>query len=727
MVNRTPAFLLVLSFSLLIQIVGASELINFKEIFFNGQLEESHSLENELTETRYRTEMRDTTCYRQVPYQDTECEMVPEYDTVCETIPGRQDCRTEYDEECRTETDYRRECNRTPNREQCRNVTRHRKECERGPSRRECRTVRRTRRECRTDNSRRNCRTEPAREQCRTNSSGQRRCRTIPAREICENKPEQVCRNVPYTEQECENVPGEMRCRQVPYTDRVCHTIPGEENCRNVPYSNQVCEDVPRQECEWIPSRQDCRTVQVGENQVCRDVTRYRQESYACQEEVKIPYTVTLKKFQLDSKIKFLLPEGYGPEFTLVNKLTEQGESKFLLKQSGEFKPMAFIKVSEQRAEQGDIVQIDGEYEFKILDGLKLKQSISKLTKLELTKKMLSFNLPIHKSVKDYGLYLELSKDGNKLISRDLNSGEFETKALNQKLKFEVFMSKLGLKLKNLKKYSYKLVLKPRFKKTLAFPSLKNFNFKKEGSLFTFDGEDLQRLKDHLNQLSHLELDGDKLSFHFPNHDLISDARISIKIGDLINRRLTKDEVSWEVGNQEVAVDIEMSNLNLSLSPLMEYKVEIQVEYLFSEEAPLPSDFSFIAKLDREIKPRLGERQLSKLKRDSQFLEEVELFKYSLNFKLKDNVLLDDFKMKLVISKKDKVKIDKVMTKKDLKIVQDGDFQIVTVDFKKFGGKVSKWGKHNVLLQIEHELDPEISTRRPIELMKKKILSLGAK
>ena len=689
MVNRTPAAMLALVLCLLIQLVSASENLSIKEILFNGQEQESHTLLSELTETRYRTEMQDTTCYRQVPYQDQECEMVPEYDTQCETIPGYNDCSTEYDR-------------------QCRNVTGHRTECEGGPPKRQCRNVRRTRQECRMDNSNRQCRTEPAREQCRTNRNGERRCRTILARQICEHKPERVCRDVSYT-------------------DRVCHTIPGEETCRDVPYSNQVCEDVPRQACEWIPSREDCRTVQVGENQVCRDVTRYRQEAYACQEEVQIPYTVTLKKFNINSEITFSKPEGYNPQFTLLNKLTDNGQSKFLLKDAGEYKPMAFVEIDEKRSEENDIVTIEGKYDFKILDGGKLKAGLSKIAGVELTKEELSFELKHHPEVKGNEIYLELGKEGSQLIARTLNRDEVSQTRDGKKIFMKIGLAKLGIKVSNLQKYNYKLVVRPKFKSTLAFPAIKNFSGKKEGTLFAYDASDLQRLREYLDQLSHLSMDGDKIMFKFPNHDLITDARIGLRLGTLINRKVTKDEFSWDISSEDVTVSIPLSSLDLKVSALEKYPVKVSVQYVFSEDAPLPSDFSHSAELEKEVKPELGKQDKRKLQSDAQFLDSIELKKYSLAFKLKKNAYLNDFHIQLKVSKREKVKIDRSFSKDDVKTEVDGDFIHVSINFKKFGGKVTRLGKHLLSLKVEYKLHEGLKPVRGLDLKKSVQQTLKAK
>ncbi len=722
----TPAKMLVLMLALLFGSINADEFLSKKEIHFTGQETESFSLKNQLNETRYRTETRDTTCYREVPYQDQECEMVPEYDRVCRTIPGREDCRTEYDRQCRTETDYRRECNRSPDRERCSNETRYRKECERGPSRRECRNERRTRQECHMDNSNRQCRTEPAREQCRTNSAGQRRCRTIPAREICTNKPERVCRDVSYNEQVCNTVPGELQCRQVSYQERVCHTIPGEETCRNVPYSNEVCEDVPRQACEWIPSREDCQTIQIGENQVCRDVTRYRTESYACTEDIQVPYTVTLKNFLLNSNLKFEVEEGYQADFILSTELLAKGKTTFVLKDTRETNPMAFKNQTEERTVNGKEVTITGTYDIEVLNAKRVKEELGEISKVELTKNNLKFEVKSHDLVSGFVYFLKLSKGDNTLISRALTESEVLIKADGGRLLAMVDFKTLGLNLEKLQKYTYKIGVLPKFKKDLAFPKVETFRSTKSGSAYTFEAEDLQRLKNQLDKLSDFSLSTEKLGFSFPNHDFISDAKISLKTAEF-DRVLTKDEYNWNIGSEKVLVDINMEELEIDLSVLKKNQVQIKVEYFFNDDAPLPTDFTYSTGLSRSEKAELGARAKAKIGEDANFLENVELYKYSLKFKLKKNELISNFKLKLHISKKGKVKIDKHFTKADLRVEEKGEFLEVKVDFKKFDGKVSKFGKHDVRIQIEHELHTDLRNTRGVNLDHQVNLNLGAK
>lgn len=168
---------------------------------FRGQPHESVVLDRVLSETRTRTEMRDATCTRQIPYQDQECGYETRYRQECNWIPPRQECGRRDERRCRTVTRYRQECSQSPGRQVCRDFP--------GGER------------CTTRNGQRIC--EPA--------PPQRRCETIPG--------ERFCRQVPYQDQDC-------RYESVPY----CYQVPGENQCRQVPYQEYACRTVTRYRTE---------------------------------------------------------------------------------------------------------------------------------------------------------------------------------------------------------------------------------------------------------------------------------------------------------------------------------------------------------------------------------------------------------------------------------------------------------------------------------------------
>lgn len=727
MVKQAPALKLGFIFLFLLSSIHSFAQSYEQDIFYNGQESEVLELSNQLIETRYRTEMQDSICYRQVPYQDQECETVPDYDTRCETIPGRNDCRTEYDRQCRTETDYRRECSRGRDRQECRNETRYKKECSQGPSRRQCRNVRRTRQECHMDHSQRNCRTEPSREICRTATNGERRCRTIPSREICENKPQRVCRDVPYNDEVCENIPGEMTCRQVPYQERVCHTVPGEQTCRNVPYSNEVCNNVPRQVCDWIPPRQDCRTVQVGSHQECRDVTRYRQESYACKKEVRVPYTVVLKNIALDGQINFVKQKGYNGDFGFKTLLTQDSEVQFQIDQIQGISPLILVDRDEKKEIQGKDEKITATYSFDIFNGDKIIEELNAIKEVILSKKTFSFSFKDISLFNDFSFNLKIYDDEQVLVNKVISKDEYIIKKIDDQLNVQVLLEKLNVKLKTLHKYSYSLKIIPSFQTEKEKITKLNFEGKKAGQVFSYDEDELNRLKRMLNNLSDLSLSEDSLQFVFPNHDFISGANFYVRIGNLIDRRITTDEFQWKITKENVLVKIDLRKLGLDLNVLDDYLVTVKVDYEFDENSPLPSGFSHIAQMSKSSRPVVGEKSFERLKESIEFLEDVELKKYGMSFKIKDENFIESFKLHVEISKRGKVKFEKYLSSEELTIDKVGSFKNVSIDFEKFDSKISKFGKHDVKLRINYILKEGVTLPLEIDLNHSVQIELKAK
>jgi hypothetical protein len=216
-------FFLVALFAITVQTQAASS----ETIKFNGQNGDSLSLDIINTVVRYKDEVRDTTCTRQIPYETEECGYETRYRQECRFEPGRNVCRTEYENRCRT-------------------VTRYRQECRRGPDRRVCRT------------------TDPRRI-CRNGT-----CRTEPGRRICDTKPgERICRRVPYQDRECTREP-----RQV------CTWQPGRNVCNDVPYQEWVCRTVTRYRSEDYPCRRTFKVPYNFDRKVKADVeVTYKDQS----------------------------------------------------------------------------------------------------------------------------------------------------------------------------------------------------------------------------------------------------------------------------------------------------------------------------------------------------------------------------------------------------------------------------------------------------------------
>jgi hypothetical protein len=94
---------------------------------------------------------------------------------------------------------------------------------------------------------------------------------------------ENVCNDVTKYKKECKTVPAHEECKEV--NDPICHTetrmenechrLPSREQCRNVTVPVCGYETRYENECSTGPSRQECRPVS---EQSCRNETRYENE-----------------------------------------------------------------------------------------------------------------------------------------------------------------------------------------------------------------------------------------------------------------------------------------------------------------------------------------------------------------------------------------------------------------------------------------------------------------
>ncbi len=189
--NKVSLFL----FFIIAAYLSAPNLANSSEqsFEFKGQREEVLSLESILHGTEYREETIQTTCTREIPYQETVCGMETRYEEICNQGPARRECRTIIENVCRNER-------------------RHREECSEQGGGRQCRTI-------------------PGDIVCHRAPNGENRCQKIPPREVCEDRPRRrECRSVPHDEHVCEKrprescewLPPQIECRQFPRTERVC-------------------------------------------------------------------------------------------------------------------------------------------------------------------------------------------------------------------------------------------------------------------------------------------------------------------------------------------------------------------------------------------------------------------------------------------------------------------------------------------------------------------------
>lgn len=355
-----------------------SEIEAMKQFLFKGTDIATIKLQEKKDETRYREEMQDSTCTRQVPYEEEVCGNVTYYRQVCHTVPARTQCN-DYDEQV------------------CHNETRYREECRQGPSRQVCRSV-------------------PGRRVCKPGPT-QRRCRKLPSRQVCEAG---VCRTIP-GRQTCRNVPGPEVCHRNP-SRRVCDTVSGDPICRDVPYTDSVCHTETRTQCDTIPSHEECDQVPYQEWE-CNMETRYRSENYACQVPVQIPYQVTVVT---NSDVNFNF-DNFGDEVeSLFTINLENGKTSLVVKDHSDTPYYIFSKHEDQLRNTGDLErEMDSQYHVyfavkeKALAPVNVEMEFKKLTETKL-----SFNIGKIHFAKSIKLSLVIKKKEKIILSTPIDLGK---------------------------------------------------------------------------------------------------------------------------------------------------------------------------------------------------------------------------------------------------------------------------------------------------------------
>ena len=353
---------------------------------YNGQAIDTVFLSNTLQETRYRTETYESTCYRQIPYQDTECANETRYRQECTTIPGHNECRQVTEQECHNVTRYRNECHREPGREVCHN--------------------------------------EPGRQVC-TNQPDREECSIVNGRRIC------------------RRVPGGRECHTVG-GGRQCHTEPGREVCRNVPYTDQECRNITRNDCHWEPSRQDCRQVAYQEY-VCHDITRYRSESYACTQTREVPYVVTLKTYQAGVDFQFAqIDQNIQTQFNI--SLDTTGTLKLMAKD--ESTPAVFVHITKtiSQTEVNNVITIKASYKISFVNENEYlgifagNFELSSFTPDEMTFQIGEMNHPEKTT-----FILTFKQDETTLIDRILDEEDFQATQVENATLIKVDLAHLNI------------------------------------------------------------------------------------------------------------------------------------------------------------------------------------------------------------------------------------------------------------------------------------------
>ncbi len=391
---------------------------SMKKFLFIGDAVDKVNLEEEQQEARFRNEMQDSTCTRQIPHQEEVCSDVIRYRQECRTVPGREECY-DYDEQvCNDVTRYREECYNGPSREICRTLS-PRQSCRPGPSRRSCRRT--PGREVCEDGPRQEvCVDLPDREVCR-NRNGRRVCRQVAGRRNCRMvSGDRTCRKVPGREI-CEDVPGDDICESIPGRE-VCRTVPGDLVCRDVSYQDTVCHSEPRTRCETIPTYEECNQIPYSVNE-CRMETRYSDEQYACQIEVKVPYQVIVKT---KAEIDFRFDHFEDEVNSLFSILLNNNKTSIQVKDNSKDPYYIFSQVEESVRDLSDLEKVmTSEYDLFFIKKSKLLLPVTeKIILSEVYTKKMTFSVGQINFLDTVKISLKIMKEDELILETGLDLKE---------------------------------------------------------------------------------------------------------------------------------------------------------------------------------------------------------------------------------------------------------------------------------------------------------------
>ena len=290
-----------------------------ESFIYQGELEKSLELTRDKINVYYTEEEVDTTCTRQIPYEE---------------------------DVCRDVTRYREQCHWEPGRDICRNHTEYERVCRSNPSRRVCRSV--PERVCRTVNGRSRCRTVN-RQVCR-NVGGGTSCRQVPrtVRRCTHNPGRNICENIPYYENIC-NMETLYRTEEYGCKERVSdphEEVVGQYKADvNFYFQNEYAEDVPFN--VFLDSEGKVSYNTKSDNQESTVFVKliHKEVEEIAQDHKQVTYTVALySKDQILSpvsmeitkasfsktKIKFQMGQIFEHKFTTIHVKIERKGKIFL-------------------------------------------------------------------------------------------------------------------------------------------------------------------------------------------------------------------------------------------------------------------------------------------------------------------------------------------------------------------------------------------------------------
>tara|TARA_Y100000768_G_C23981441_1_gene686036 strand:+ start:72 stop:935 length:864 start_codon:yes stop_codon:yes gene_type:complete len=251
-------------------------------------------------------------------------------------------------------------------------------------------------------------------------------------------RPQRICRN--------------GRCRVEP-PRRICQDGPPRQVCNNVPYTERVCNQEPRQSCHTTPGENICSNVPYQEY-VCNDVTRYRNETYACNETIQEPYEFE-KPVVANIDVKYSGATNTA-DSAFVFSLFEDGEVKVSASDySSQDKLISYSK-DLSLVEKPNKSVVSGEINFKFFNKERVLSPVSReIRNVTLNQQLTAFSIGKVFHPKKLRVRLKIENNGPRreivFLDKELSEDEFVIVEKPNQSRIRVDLDALGVELRGRK------------------------------------------------------------------------------------------------------------------------------------------------------------------------------------------------------------------------------------------------------------------------------------
>ena len=220
------------------------------------------------------------------------------------------------------------------------------------------------------------------------------------------------------------------------------------------PYTEQECTNTPRQRCNRIPGRNVCRDVPYSEY-ICRNVTRYRSETYACVRTIQVPYQFD-KKLSADIDVNYK-GQTANAESQLSFELTKSGDIQVYAQDHSQNEKLISVKKLLDIDNQDDESYTKGKINIRFFNKKALLRPVTtQVSAVDLQEKAIHFQTGLIKFPAKTKLNVKIVRDGffssaKTLFDKELTLDDVLSHQDGNKTQISIDLGKYGVELESKK------------------------------------------------------------------------------------------------------------------------------------------------------------------------------------------------------------------------------------------------------------------------------------